>query len=72
MIQGEGKNLVGREPGAVLVNNPKTIRIAVPSPSAERRNQLAAQAKKMGEESKVAVRNERRAAKKQIDSLVKD
>lgn len=50
----------------------ETIRIAVPSPSTERRTQLAAQAKKMGEESKVAVRNERRDAQKQIDSLVKD
>ncbi|MAT80784.1 MAG: ribosome recycling factor [Phycisphaerae bacterium] len=49
-----------------------TVRIAVPSPSAERRNQLATQAKKMGEDSKVAIRNERRDAQKQIDSLVKD
>ena len=29
MIQGQGQNLVGREPGAVLVNNPKAVRIAV-------------------------------------------
>ena len=50
----------------------ETIRIVVPSPSADRRNQLAGQAKKMGEESKVAIRNERRDAQKQIDSLVKD
>ncbi|MDG2423053.1 MAG: ribosome recycling factor [Phycisphaerales bacterium] len=49
-----------------------TIRIAVPSPSAERRNQLAAQAKKMGEETKIAIRNERRDAQKQIDVLIKD
>lgn len=50
----------------------EAIRIAVPSPSAERRTQLAAQAKKMGEESKVAIRNERRDAHKQIDTMVKD
>ncbi|MBG79808.1 MAG: ribosome recycling factor [Phycisphaerae bacterium] len=49
-----------------------TVRIAVPAPSAERRAQLASQAKKMGEDSKVAVRNERRDAIKQIDSMVKD
>ena len=48
------------------------IRIAVPSPSAERRTQLASQAKKLGEETKVAIRNERRDAVKQIDTLVKD
>ena len=49
-----------------------TVRISVPAPSAERRSQLATQAKKMGEDSKVAVRNERRDAIKQLDSLVKD
>ena len=49
-----------------------TIRVAVPSPSAERRTQLASQAKKLGEETKVAIRNERRDAVKQIDSMVKD
>ena len=49
-----------------------TVRISVPAPSNERRAQLAAQGKKMGEESKVAVRNERRDAIKQLDSMVKD
>lgn len=49
-----------------------TIRISVPAPSAERRQQLVAQVKKMGEESKVAIRNERRDAIKHIDQLVKD
>ena len=50
----------------------ETIRISIPAPSTERRSQLAAQAKKMGEESKIAVRNERREAQKQIDTLTKD
>ena len=49
-----------------------TIRVNVPAPSADRRNQLASQARKMGEESKVAIRNERRDAIKQLDALVKD
>ena len=49
-----------------------TIRISIPSPSAERRNQLATQVKKMGEESKIAIRNERRDANKHIDAQVKD
>ena len=44
----------------------------MPSPSAERRAKLASQAKKLGEETKVAIRNERRDAVKQIDSMVKD
>lgn len=48
------------------------IRINVPSPSNERRKQLVAQVKKMAEDARIAVRNERRDANKQIDSLVKD
>lgn len=50
----------------------QTIRISVPAPSAERRSQLINQVKKMNEEAKVAVRNERRDAIKHIDQLVKD
>lgn len=49
-----------------------TIRISVPAPSAERRQQLVAQVKKMGEDTKVAIRNERRDAIKQIDTMLKD
>jgi ribosome recycling factor len=48
------------------------IRINVPSPSADRRKQLAAQVRKLGEESKIAVRNERRDANKLIDRLAAD
>lgn len=49
-----------------------TIRINVPPPSAERRKQLVAQVRKMAEEARVAVRNERREAIKRIDQTVKD
>ena len=49
-----------------------SIRINVPSPSAERRKQLAGQVKKMAEDARVAIRNERRDANKHIDQLVKD
>jgi ribosome recycling factor len=50
----------------------QAIRINVPAPSAERRKQLVGQVRKMAEEAKVAVRNERRDAIKQIDQMVKD
>lgn len=50
----------------------QTIRLNVPPPSRERRQQLMNQVRKMAEESRVAVRNERRDAKKQVDQLVKD
>ncbi|MFO0828343.1 MAG: ribosome recycling factor [Phycisphaerales bacterium] len=48
------------------------IRINVPPPSAERRKQLVGQVRKMAEEQKVAIRNERRDANKHIDMLVAD
>jgi ribosome recycling factor len=50
----------------------QAIRISVPAPSAERRQQLVSQVKKMAEDTKVAVRNERRDAIKHIDSMIKD
>lgn len=50
----------------------QTIRISVPAPSAERRQQLVGQVKKMGEDSKVAIRNERRDALKHIETILKD
>ena len=49
-----------------------SIRISVPPPSAERRRQLVGQVRKMVEEARVSVRNERRDAIKHIDQLVKD
>ncbi len=49
-----------------------TIRINVPPPSSERRKQLIGQVKKMAEDTRIAIRNERRDALKHIDGLVKD
>ena len=48
------------------------VRISIPAPSAERRQQLANQVKKMAEGSRITIRNERRDAIKNIDTLVKD
>jgi ribosome recycling factor len=50
----------------------KMIRVNVPALSGDRRKQLAAQAKKFGEDAKVAVRNVRRDANKHIEQLSKD
>ncbi len=50
----------------------KVIRVNIPPLSGDRRKQLIAQVKKMGEESKVACRNVRRDANKHIDTLAKD
>ncbi len=48
------------------------IRIHLPPPSAERRKQLVTQVKKLGEDTKVSIRNERRDCVKQVDTMVKD
>ena len=50
----------------------KLIRLAVPPLSEERRRQLAAQVRKMGEEAKVSVRNVRRDANREMDRLESD
>lgn len=56
--------------------NPQTegnaIRINIPPPSAERRHQLVAQVKKMTEDARVTIRNERRDANKHIEKQAKD
>lgn len=49
----------------------KSIRITIPPLDSNRRKQLVAQAKKMGEEQKVAMRNVRRDANKHADALSK-
>lgn len=48
------------------------IRVNVPAPSAERRRQLAGQVKKLAEDTRIAIRNERRDANKAIDAAQAD
>jgi len=50
----------------------KQIRVNIPALSGERRKQLVGQAKKMGEDAKIAIRNIRRDANKHADQLAKD
>jgi len=49
----------------------KMIRLSVPALSVERREQIASQLKKMAESARVAIRNARREANKEIDRLQK-
>lgn len=53
-------------------NDGKVIRIAVPALTEERRKELTKHAKKIGEEAKVALRNERRNANDNIKKLLKN
>lgn len=50
----------------------KIIRLTIPPLSTERRQQLVGQVKKMAEATRVAIRNARRDANKEIDRLQKD
>jgi len=50
----------------------KLIRLNIPPLSGERRKQLVAQAKQIGEQTKVSVRNIRREANKQLEKEQKD
>ncbi|MHC4481635.1 MAG: ribosome recycling factor [Planctomycetota bacterium] len=53
-------------------NDGKVIRLAVPGLSEERRRQLVARVKSLAEEARVAVRNIRRDANRQLDRQEKD
>lgn len=53
-------------------NDGTLIRLAIPALTEERRRDLAKQAKAKAEDGRVAVRNLRRAARHELDQLVKD
>jgi len=50
----------------------KLIRLNIPPLSEERRKQLVSQAKQMGEQAKISIRNIRREANKQLEKQQKD
>jgi len=60
------------ELGITPMSDGKTIRLPIPPLSGERRQQLLAQVRKLGEAQKVAIRNTRRDANKRIDAEEKD
>jgi ribosome recycling factor len=57
--------------GLTPVNDGKLIRLAIPPLTTERRQNLVKQVKKMGEESKVALRNVRREGNEWLKELEK-
>jgi len=61
------KAILKSDIGITPQSDGKLIRLAVPPLSEERRKQLAAQVKKMGEEAKVSLRNIRRDANRQVN-----
>jgi ribosome recycling factor len=66
------KAIFASDLGITPASDGKLIRLAMPPLSTERRNQLAGQLKKMSEAGRVAVRNARRDANRDIDQQEKD
>ena len=67
-LAGIEKAILKSDIGITPQNDGKMIRLGIPPLSEERRKQLAAQVKGMGEETKVALRNVRRDANKTADN----
>lgn len=57
--------------GLTPINDGKLIRLAIPPLTAERRQELVKQVKKIGEESKIALRNVRREGNESLKDLEK-
>jgi ribosome recycling factor len=63
------KSILKSELGLTPMNDGKMIRIPIPPLTEERRKELAKLARKMGEESKIIIRNQRREANELFKDL---
>jgi ribosome recycling factor len=66
------KAIFGSDLGLTPNNDGAMIRLSFPPLTGERRQELAKQARKLGEDAKIAVRNARRDANDMIKALQKD
>ncbi|MBW2095707.1 MAG: ribosome recycling factor [Deltaproteobacteria bacterium] len=66
------KSILKSELGLTPMNDGKLIRISIPPLTEERRKELAKLARKMAEESKIAIRNHRRDANEMFKQLKND
>jgi ribosome recycling factor len=65
------KGILGSGIGLNPANDGKVIRVAIPALTEERRRELVKLVKKMGEETKVAIRNIRREVNEELKELQK-
>ncbi|MBI3544144.1 MAG: ribosome recycling factor [Deltaproteobacteria bacterium] len=72
MLQVIEKAILTADLGLNPQNDGKLIRVPLPMLTEERRKDLVKQIKKMGEECKIALRNERRDANEEIKKAEKD
>jgi len=66
------KAIMASDLGLTPVNDGKIVRLAMPSPTEERRKQLAKTVHKIAEESRIVVRNVRRDANDRLKAMAKD
>jgi ribosome recycling factor len=71
-IKAIEKAIIASDLGLNPVNDGKLVRLAMPSPTEERRKQLAKTIHKIAEESRIVVRNIRREANDRLKALAKD
>ncbi len=72
MISEVEKAILKSDLGLTPMNDGHIIRLPIPQLTEERRQNLVKQAKKLGEEAKISVRNSRRDANENIKSAEKD
>jgi ribosome recycling factor len=66
------KAILKSDLGLTPLNDGKVIRLSIPSPTEDRRKQLAKSVAKLAEDTRVAVRNVRRDANDRLKGLAKD
>jgi ribosome recycling factor len=72
MLSAIEKAILTSDLGLNPQNDGKIIRVPLPMLTEERRKELVKHIKKVGEESKIALRNERRTANEEVKKLEKD
>lgn len=71
-IRAIEKGIMDSEVGITPENNGEIIRLGIPQPTEERRKELVKQCNKIGEKSKVEVRNVRADIKDKLKKAIKD
>ena len=66
------KAIIASDLGLTPSNDGKAIRLTLPTPTEERRKQLAKSVGKIAEDSRVAIRNLRREANEKLKALARD
>ena len=72
VIRDIEKAIMGSDVGITPENNGEVIRLSIPQPTEERRKELVKQCNKIGEKTKVEVRNVRAEIKDKFKKAIKD